>query len=180
MDEHPAFLHHIDRCGVYSSPSETIQADPNEQNTSASLFWFQHEPNEDVLAERLTTSQRQKLNGVYLRLEGLVAIGRREFIVLFDEPSKQRQVLVLLEKYKKIVSGLHQSIYLQKDDNEIVLTKWALRQCAERLDLEIAACLSDSERLRLINILRDTSDLDATIHAGGSAEKFRAMPMDKP
>ena len=119
----------------------------------------------DKLSSKLKPAQLQKLPGVYLHVEGLMALCRPEFSKLFDDVKTQERVRDLVEEaWSDKLSLAHQAIFTLKTLDEAPLYELELRRGSAELDMQIAKILNEKERDRLLDLISRSSAMSRIVH----------------
>ncbi len=111
--------------------------------------------------------------GVYLNLEGMLAIVRPEFQKLIDIPfQKQKKILKLaIDTYNEKASIYFRMIFTlrNEDDSREIVPHWhgLLRKEMEMLDLKILRMLSRDEQEKLLKVVRLSYHQRPFIHGAG-------------
>lgn len=116
------------------------------------------------LEDALSAPQMQQLPGVYLRLEGMIALCRREFSPMFQNPETQRKIRELLrcEGFSR-AAPIYQSIFLKNPGDERPIIHAALRRISADVDWKVVQLLNNVEKERLVELLSQSRSLDAVV-----------------
>lgn len=119
----------------------------------------------DTLSSKLKPAQLQKLPGVYLHVEGLMALCRPDFSKLFDDIKTQERVRDLVEEtWSNKLSLGHRALFTLKTLDEAPLFELELRRGSAELDMQIAKLLNEKERDRLLDLISRSSAMSRFVH----------------
>jgi hypothetical protein len=136
---------------------EVTQENALKWKSSVVQYYQRHDKTTDLLISKLTPPQLRRLPGVYLHVEGLMALCRPQFAQLFEDTSSQDRIRKLVEDtWSKEGSPLHRCLYSLKTREEAPLLELDLRKCSAELDLRIVKLLSEKERHRLVEIISNS------------------------
>lgn len=123
----------------------------------------------DELVKKLTAGEMERLPGVYLRLEGLMALCRPDFGHLFDDKKKQDEIVAIVTKvFVERASPIYRRIFAGRiPDDEFSIYHADLRRVSVELDEQILKILSEQEQGKLWQILLDSKSLDGNISGPG-------------
>lgn len=121
----------------------------------------------DDLAKKLTAEEMEKLPGVYLRLEGFMALSRPEFAELFEDRTTQEQITkTVTNTFHEKAGPIHRTFFSFPIDEELMpLYHGELRKVSAELDLKILMMLSETEQVRLRNLLTKSKSLNRVVQA---------------
>lgn len=118
--------------------------------------------------EDLSEAEFDRIGGVYLRLEGMLALGRPEFRGLLDAPDRgDRFVSLAQEIYERRIAPINRAYFTGVPRPLVPLYRVEVRRDAVNIDKTILLELSDGERKRLAKFLRDSDAFEDVITPRG-------------
>jgi hypothetical protein len=119
-------------------------------------------PDEDSgkLLSKLTSAQRARLPGAYLRMEGLMALCRPDFELMFDDAMTQDRIRTTVRKSWEKAMLMHRALFTLKSRELAPLYQAELRRISADLDWQIVRLLNETERNRLLGLIGKSRKLD--------------------
>jgi hypothetical protein len=151
-----------------------LKRNPKQSKTSSHWFyWTADDPYRIRLQSVMTDSQRSKLLGVYLHVEGLMALGRPEFQKLLNiSPEKQKQIEEMAAKVcREVAAPCQQAFFVMRSQaqlrEELPAYQAELRLATAKLDRDVLNILDRKERCELLRLIREAEPLRKTIRTPG-------------
>lgn len=109
----------------------------------------------------LAPDQQEKLPGVYLRVEGPMALCRPDFAGMFENAETQNRIQALVyEAFSQKASPLHRTLFGLSNADEAPIYQAELRRLSADTDWQIVELLTEKERQRLWDVISDSRSLD--------------------
>lgn len=138
--------------------------DPEERALSP----YQSRGYRPTLESLLSKEEFAKLPGVYLRMEGMMALCRPEFEKLFETNEKQKSVRAFVQaEYDDRASKINYILFAHALEGQRAMFIAHLRRSAVDLDCRIVLALSDVERDRLLALIDKSRSLDGLVFGAG-------------
>jgi len=149
----------------YSIGARIVGPDPDAENFERPSVWFTFSRHTDLLLQKLTEAEIQRLPGIYLRLEGMSALVRPDFGKIFDNRNSQAKIEKLFEKYGKSAAPFYERLFAAHPltDDDFIVYRASLRRLSADLDREILQTLTPAERKRVAQFLKKSSELDGIV-----------------
>ena len=146
--------------------TERIRTTHANSPDTASAFYTHADASTADLLERLTPAQRERLPGVYMRLEGLLALCRPEFSKLFDNPTTQDNIRKLVDAEDALhFADIHRALATGVDKHDRITCHAWLRKWSSEMDWRIVQLLDANERNRLLKLVSESDALNEVIYA---------------
>ena len=152
---------------LYSAKDASLEKheEPPKSKTRIVEIYQRTDRFSDLLSSKLEQAQMQRLPGVYLHIEGLMALCRPEFSKLFDDVKTQDRVRQLVEEaWSNKTSPVHRALFGSKTLDEAPLFELELRKGSAQLDMQIVKLLNEKERDRLLDLISRSSTMSRIVH----------------
>lgn len=149
----------------FNAPKDAASTRASNQASEGIVARYQQkDESTNTLYSRLSADQRSRLPGVYLRMEGLVALTRSGFAGLFENQETPQRIRQLAEDtFREKAAPVHRAIFAMKDVDELATYHSELRLISADLDWRIVQLLTAIERQRLLEIIQKSRSLDDAV-----------------
>jgi hypothetical protein len=167
------FLEALDKCGEFPafSAGKPVKdhADknvrPRHRTDDVIALYQRTNATSDKLRAALTAEQLKRLPGVYLHVEGLLALCRPEYAGLFEDADSPAKIRELGEQvWSQEASPVHRALFGLQSLDEAPSLELELRRISFVLDLRILAMLKPAERSKLAKFVHGTLPLLRIAH----------------
>jgi hypothetical protein len=163
-DDFQKALNHSEVMSSYARTDDAGKAGHlTKRKAGNSVLLLLQRPN-SRLPLALSSEQRKRLPGVYLHVEGLLALCRPDFTGLFEDDSKQKEIANMVEiHFKQKVAPLYAALFTLETTDDLPILEVEIRLRSAEIDWLIVNSLTRKEQERLGELLDRTAGLMSVV-----------------